>query len=97
MFAVRADLENFPVFPLHDGTRMVLGDFMLAPNSIAERIQLLRSQVRRYQLLAEGLYDRRIADEVAGVADELQAELARLECWQDSFGRKNMAHRAIAS
>lgn len=69
---------------------------MLTPNSIAEHIQLLRSRVRRYQLLAEGLYDRRIADEVAGVADEIQAELARLERWQDSLGRK-MAHRAIAS
>ena len=48
-------------------------------NPIAERIRLLRSRAERYKLLAEVHHDRRTAAQVAGLADELQAEVTRLE------------------
>lgn len=57
---------------------------MPGPSSIADHIQLLRSRVARYRVLAEELYDRRIAAEVVCFARELEDELARLERWQHS-------------
>ena len=53
-------------------------------NSIAERILLLRARAARYKVWAEALYDRRIAAEVAGFADEIEAEAVKLERWQSS-------------
>ena len=70
---------------------------MPVQNSIAENIQLLRSRVERYKLLAEALYDQRIAAEIAGFADELEAELARLERRQHSHRMGNAATTALAS
>jgi hypothetical protein len=67
-----------------------------AHNSIAEHIQLLRSRVARYKLLAEALYDRQIAAEVAGFANELEAELQRLERWQNPHANRT-AMAAFAS
>ena len=57
---------------------------MPVQSAIAERIQLLRARVQRYKVLAEALYDARIAAEVANFADELEVELARLERWQQT-------------
>jgi hypothetical protein len=70
---------------------------MPALNSIADRIQLLRSRIKRYKVLAAALYDQRIAAEVEGFADELEAELARLERCERSFGVGNAAVAGCAS
>ena len=70
---------------------------MPALNSIADRIQLLRARITRYKLLAAALYDQRIAAEVEGFADELEAELARLERCQRSHSMGNTAAAACAS
>jgi hypothetical protein len=52
--------------------------------------------VARYKLLAEALYDRQIAAEVAGFANELEAELQRLERWQNPHANRR-AMAAFAS
>jgi hypothetical protein len=70
---------------------------MPAPNSIADRIQLLQARIKRYKVLAAALYDQRIAAEVEGFADELEAELARLERCQRSYGMANTTAAACAS
>ena len=70
---------------------------MPALNSIADRIQLLRARIKRYQVLAAALYDQRIAAQVEGFADELEAELARLEHCQRSNGMGNTTGAACAS
>lgn len=66
---------------------------MSAPYSITDRIELLRSRAQRYKQLAEVLYDRRTAAEVSGYADELEAEVNRLEKWE-RFDRGQDAGRA---
>jgi hypothetical protein len=66
-------------------------------NSITDRIQLLRARIKRYKVLAAALYDHRIAAEVEGFADELEAELARLETCQRSYALGNNAAAACAS
>lgn len=70
---------------------------MPALNSIADRIQLLRSRIKRYKVLAAALYDQRIAAEVEGFADELEAELARLERCERSYSMGSAAAAACAS
>jgi hypothetical protein len=70
---------------------------MPALNCITDRILLIRSRVERYRRLAEELYDRRIAAEVSRFADELEADLRRLERWQNVSGTATPAARALAS
>jgi len=69
---------------------------MSAQHSITELIQTLRSRAERYKLLADGLYDRRTAAEIAAYSDELEAEVLRLQRmawpsttqgWQDDYNR----------
>ncbi|HEY4264722.1 MAG TPA: hypothetical protein VGM72_05350 [Micropepsaceae bacterium] len=69
---------------------------MPAMNSITDRIQSISARVERYRHLAEALYDRRIAAEVSRVADELEADLRRLERWQH-FSIAAPAPTALAS
>ena len=57
---------------------------MSAPYSVTDRIALLRSRAHRYKQLADALYDRRTAAEVSRYADELEAEVSRLETWDHS-------------
>jgi len=40
--------------------------------------------MQRYKQLAEVLYDRRTAAEVSVYADELEAEIIRLEKWESA-------------
>jgi hypothetical protein len=70
---------------------------MPAMNSITDRIVLIRSRVERYRRLAEALYDRRIAAEVLHFADELEADLRRLERWTHAPGIATPTPRAFAS
>ncbi|HXJ01930.1 MAG TPA: hypothetical protein VNH44_11950 [Micropepsaceae bacterium] len=70
---------------------------MLSHNSVTEHIQLLRSRVARYRILAETLYDQQIAAEIAGFAAELEDELVRLEHRQHSYGVGKIAAAAFAS
>jgi hypothetical protein len=69
---------------------------MPAMSSTADRIQFIRSRVERYRHLAETLYDQRIAAEVSRFADELEADLRRLEKWQQ-FSIAAPASSALAS
>ena len=69
---------------------------MSAMSSIADRIQLLRARIKRYKVLAAALYDERIAAEVEGFADELEAELAKLERCQSSYAMGNTGAAACA-
>jgi hypothetical protein len=57
---------------------------MSASYSIPDRIELLRSRAHRYKKLAEALSDHRTASEVAAFAGELEAEVGRLEKWEES-------------
>jgi hypothetical protein len=70
---------------------------MQALNSIADRIQLLRSRIQRYKVLAAALYDERIAAEVEDFADELEVELARLERCESSYALGQGRAAACAS
>jgi hypothetical protein len=51
---------------------------MSAQQTIDELIGMLRARALRYRILAEGLYDRQTAAEVAAHARELEAEAERL-------------------
>jgi len=55
---------------------------MSAPYSVADRIQLLRGRAHSYRSVAELLQDRRTALEISSYADELEAEVIRLEKWE---------------
>ena len=57
---------------------------MFVPYTVPDRIELLRSRAQRYKQLAEALYDQRTAAEVSVYADELEAEIVRLEKWKSS-------------
>ena len=46
---------------------------------VAENIAVLRARAERYRRLAHELFDRRTSEEVANLASELDAEIARLE------------------
>ena len=70
---------------------------MSAPYSVIDRIELLRSRAQRYKQLAEVLYDRRTAAEVSGYADELEAEVNRLENWERSRSVQDAGRAALAS
>jgi hypothetical protein len=70
---------------------------MSASYCIADRIELLRSRAQRYKQLAEVLYDRRTAAEVSGYADELEAEVNRLEKRERSGNALDAARIAFAS
>jgi len=70
--------------------------FMSAPYSISDRIELLHSRALRYKQLAEALYDRRTAAEVSIYADELEAEVSRLEKWVRSHCGLNSSRAALA-
>jgi len=69
---------------------------MSASYSITDRIELLRSRAERYKQLAEVLYDQRTAAEVAGYADELEAEVNRLEKWERSRSGLDAGRAAFA-
>jgi len=69
---------------------------MSAPYAISDRIELLRSRAQRYKQLAEVLYDRRTAAEVAGYADELEAEVNRLEKRERSHSGLDAGRAAFA-
>jgi hypothetical protein len=64
--------------------------------SIADRIQLLRTRIKRYKVLAATLYDARIAAEVEGFADELEAELERLENCEKTYDSGKIGAAACA-
>jgi len=70
---------------------------MPASYSIPDRIELLRSRAQRYKQLAEALYDHRTAAEVAVYADELQAEVSRLEKWEGTLRGLDADRTASAS
>ena len=55
---------------------------MSAPYSVADRIAVLRSRAQRYKELAKALQDHRTAWEISDYADELEAEVIRLEKWE---------------
>jgi len=69
---------------------------MSAAYTIPDRIEVLRSRAQRYKQLAEVLYDRRTAAEVSVYADELQAEIHRLEKWENSNHGLDMERNAFA-
>jgi len=70
---------------------------MPVQSAIAERIDQLRARAQRYKGLAEILYDRRMAAEVAVFAKEIEAEVARLERSHRLFWRGGDASQALAS
>jgi hypothetical protein len=72
------------------------GVFMSAPYSVADRIELLRSRAQRYKGLGEVLQDRRRASEISGYADELEAEVIRLEKWERVNGSLGIDRTAFA-
>ena len=69
---------------------------MSALYSIAGRIELLRSRALRYKQLAGALYDGRTAAEVSIYADELEAEVSRLEKWVRSRCGLDSSRTALA-
>lgn len=69
---------------------------MSASYSIPDRIELLRSRAQRYKQLAEALFDHRTAAEVAVYADELAAEVSRLEKWEVSHRGLDADRTALA-
>jgi hypothetical protein len=69
---------------------------MSASYSVPDRIELLRSRALRYKQLAEALHDRRTAAEVAIYADELEAEVSRLEKWEHIRGGRDLSRTAFA-
>lgn len=52
---------------------------MSAQQAIDELVRSLRVRAQRYKTLAEALYDRRTAAQVATYAADLEAEARRLE------------------
>ena len=69
---------------------------MSALHSIADRIELLRSRSQRYKQLAAVLTDRRAAAEVSVYADELEAEIIRLEGCEGSHRGLDTGRPAFA-
>lgn len=63
---------------------------MPAQHPIDELVRILRGRAQRYQALAEGLYDRQTAAQVAACADELEAEAARLETLRWPFAARRL-------
>lgn len=59
---------------------------MSARHAIDELVRTLRGRAQRYQPVAEGLYDRQTAAEVAACAGELEADAAWLETLRSPFG-----------
>jgi hypothetical protein len=68
---------------------------MSAPYSIAERKELLRSRAQGYRVLADALKDRRTASEVSGYAQQLEAEIVRLEEWERVQGAPDCGRSAV--
>jgi cytochrome c553 len=69
---------------------------MSASYSIPDRVELLRSRTQRYKQLAEALSDHRTAAEVAAYAKELEAEVGRLEKWEESHRGQDRGRTTLA-
>ncbi len=48
-------------------------------NVVNENIEILRARAERYRRLAEDLFDPRTSEEAVSLAQELDAEIARLQ------------------
>ena len=48
-------------------------------NMVSENIEILRARAERYRRLAQDLFDPRTSEEAASLAQELDAEAARLQ------------------
>ena len=48
-------------------------------NIVSENIEVLRARAERYRRLAQDLFDPRTSEEAVSLAQELDAEVARLQ------------------